>query len=174
VLSTDVRVGGGDTIADAVDSELAALARLQTEPTGTPLRAVVHIARVAGDLDPAADDALRVRRHRAALRQVAATTARAAADTHGAFGDRPGADRAFSRVLAEAGARAESRGRAAGVLRALSAVASAALALPPIPEEGDADWQLGAIAFVDEAPLRALYTAYVELVAAALVELTAG
>ncbi|HWV86009.1 MAG TPA: hypothetical protein VNZ62_11245 [Capillimicrobium sp.] len=150
------------------------MARLQTEPTGTPLRAVAQIARVAGDLDPAADDALRSRRHRAALRQVAATAARAAADTHGAFGDRPGPERAFGRVLAEAGARARARGRAPGAMRALSAVASAALALPPIPDEGDADWQLGAIAFVDEAPLRALYAAYVELVAAALVELTSG
>ena len=154
----------GETIADAVDTELAAVARLEVEPAETPLRAVAQIARAAGGLDPAGGDVLRARRHRAA--------ARAAADAHGAFGDRPDAERALARVLAEAGARARDRGRAPGVMRALGAVASAALALPPIPEDGNADWQLGAIAFVDEPPLRALYAAYVELVAAALAELS--
>ncbi len=162
----------GETIADAVDTELAAVARLEVEPAETPLRAVAQIARAAGGLDPAGGDVLRARRHRAALRQVAAAAARAAADAHGAFGDRPDAERALARVLAEAGARARDRGRAPGVMRALGAVASAALALPPIPEDGNADWQLGAIAFVDEPPLRALYAAYVELVAAALAELS--
>ncbi|MBX5441134.1 MAG: hypothetical protein IRZ32_06360 [Solirubrobacteraceae bacterium] len=151
----------GETIADAVDTELAAVARLEVEPAETPLRAVAQIARAAGGLDPAGGDVLRARRHRAALRQVAAAAARAAAAAHGPFG-----------VLAEAGARARDRGRAPGVMRALGAVASAALALPPIPEDGNADWQLGAIAFVDEPPLRALYAAYVELVAAALAELS--
>ena len=152
----------GDAIADAVDSELAVVARLHVDPTGTPLRAVAAIARVAGDLDPVGEDA---------LRQVAATAARAAADTHGAFADRPGAGQALARVLAEAAARARAPAPVPGVLRALGAVAAAALTLPPIPEEGDEDWQLGAIAFVDEPPLRALYAAYVELVAAALSEL---
>jgi len=161
----------GDAIADAVDSELAVVARLHVDPTGTPLRAVAAIARVAGDLDPVGEDALRRRRHRGALRQVAATAARAAADTHGAFADRPGAGQALARVLAEAAARARAPAPVPGVLRALGAVAAAALTLPPIPEEGDEDWQLGAIAFVDEPPLRALYAAYVELVAAALSEL---
>jgi len=169
-LSTDVRCWRGKeegAIPDALNSELAALASVSTEMIGAPLHAVAVLTALAGELEPAGGDALTVRRHRAAARRLAAHAVLLATDVHGAFGDRPEPQRARARVIAGLAARARRTETAPG--RALGAVARAALALPPLGDDG-ADWQLGAIAFADEGLLRGLHDACVELAAVALRE----
>jgi hypothetical protein len=148
--------------------ELAALASVTTETIGAPLHAVAVLAALAGELEPDGGDALSVRRHRAAARRLAAHAVLAAACVHGAFGDRPDLIRARARV--EAGLVRRALSASAPPARAMGAVARATLALPALEDDGQADWQLGAIAFVDEALLRALYNACVELAAVALRE----
>jgi hypothetical protein len=111
---------------------------------------------------------LGVRRHRSAARRLAGGAVLTAACVHGAFGDRPGLDRARARVLSGLAERARQVETSAA--RALGAVAGAALKLPALEE----DWQLGAIAFVDEELLRTLYGACIELAAVALREAAAG
>jgi hypothetical protein len=157
--------GGG--IPDRIDTELERLAQAQAERIGAPLHAVALLARGAGDLEPGADDWLGVRRHRAAARRLSATALAAAASVHGAFGDRPEPERSRARALA--GLRERVATAASSPLSALGAVAQAVLALPPVADSG-ADWQLGAIAFADEAALRALYDACLDLAAVAVRE----
>jgi hypothetical protein len=151
-----------------LESELAALAGVTTETMDAPLHAVVVLAAQTGELESGRGDALSERRHRAAARRLAAQAVLAAAYVHGAFGDRPGLSRARARVTGSLVARA--RETDATPARALGAVARATLALPALDEDDQADWQLGAIAFVDEEVLRALYAACVELAAVALRE----
>jgi hypothetical protein len=137
---------------------------------GPPLRAVALLARVHGDLEPGAADTLGRRRHRSAARQLAALSASAAACLHGAFGDRPALEQALTRALADLRVRAGRAGPAGST--ALGEVARVALALPPSPE--GADWQLEAIAFVDEALRREAYEACLTLAAVALREAAAA
>jgi hypothetical protein len=151
-----------------LETELAALASVTTETIGAPLHAAVLLTALAGELEPVGGDALTARRHRAAARRLAAHAMLAAADVHGAFGDRPGAERARLRV--STGLVQRARTTTLAPPRALAAVARAALALPALEDDGHADWQLGAIAFVDEELLRRLYDACVELAAVALRE----
>lgn len=155
-------------IPDVLETELAALASVTTETIGAPLHAAAVLTALAGELEPGGRDALSVRRHRAAARRLAAHAVLAAACVHGAFGDRPGLPRARARVAG--GLVARAREADATPARALAAVARAALALPALDDDGQTDWQLGAIAFVDEELLRGLYTACVELAAVALRE----
>jgi hypothetical protein len=146
--------------------ELTQLADAAPNRVGPPLRAVALLARVHGDLEPGASDALARRRHRGAARQLARLSASAAACLHGAFGDRPDLDHALPRALADLQVRVRRPGP--GCAQALGEVARVALALPPAPD-GE-DWQLGAIAFVDEALLRDGYDACLTLAAVALRE----
>jgi hypothetical protein len=146
--------------------ELAELAGTAPKRVGPPLRAVALLTRVHGDLEPGASDALTRRRHRGAARQLARLSASAAACLHGAFGDRPDLERALPRALDDLHVRARRPGP--GCAQALGEVARAALALPPVPD--GADWQLGAIAFVDESLLRQGYDACLTLAAVALRE----
>lgn len=157
---------GGRVIPDALVNELAALAGVSTEPIGAPLHAVALLTAIAGEIDPPGGDPLSQRRHRVASRRLAAHAVMAAATIHGAFGDRPDLERARSRVLVGLPERAHQA--TATSQRALGAVAAAALQLPPLEHDTTAEWQLGAIAFVDEELLRALYDACVELAAVAL------
>jgi hypothetical protein len=159
-------VPGGGTIANRLDMELAELAGTAPRRVGPPLRAVALLARVQGELEPGATDTLTRRRHRGAARQLARLSANAAACLHGAFGDRPDLDRALPRALDELRVRARRPGP--GCAQALSEVARCALALPPVAD-GE-DWQLDAIAFVDEALLREGYDACLTLAAVALRE----
>jgi hypothetical protein len=158
----------GGPIPDALETELAALARATTQEIGAPLRAVAVLAALVGELEPASVDTLGLRRHRTAARRLAAHAVMSAACVHGAFGDRPGLERARARVLSGLAQRA--RRVEATAARALGSVAGAALELPALEE----DWQLGAIAFVDEALLRTLYDACVELAAVGLREAATG
>jgi hypothetical protein len=125
------------------------------------------LARAAGGLEPCATDTLSVRRHRAAARVIAATALATAASVHGAFGDRPDLSRARSRALSAL--REGSVVPADGLMRGLAEVARVVLALPVLADEG-ADWQLGAIAFADEASLRSLYDACLALTMTAVRE----
>lgn len=143
------------------------MASVETDPIGAPLHAVALLARLLGEVEVDSSHSLALRRHRAALRRLAATAAMAAAHVHGAFGDRPDVGRALARVRADVRGRV---GEATPPMRALGAVADAALALPDADADGHEDWQLGAIAFVDETLLRALYDACVALSAAAVRE----
>jgi hypothetical protein len=158
----------GGPIPDALETELAALARATTHDIGAPLRAVAVLAALVGELEPDSGDAFGVRRHRSAARRLAEHAVLTAACVHGAFGDRPGVDRARSRVLAALASRARRVETTAA--RALGSIAGATLKLPALEE----DWQLGAIAFVDEAVLRTLYEACLELAAVWLREAVAG
>ncbi len=155
-----------------MEYELAALARIPTQRIRSPLHAAALLSAIAGDLEPHGGDPLGRRRHRTAARRLAATAVLAAAGVHGAFGDRPGVDGARARVLAGVADRAGATEMP--LLRAVGAVAHAALALPAIDDGGHADWQLGAIAFVDEELLRTLYAACVEVAAVALREAATG
>ncbi len=159
-------------IADALESELALLAGATTETIGSPLQAVAELAGLVDELEPAGRDALSVRRRRAAARRLAAHAVLTAACVHGAFADRPDVDRARARVLSSL----EPRGRRTTATPddALAAVRAAALKLPAAEDDEQADWQLRAIAFVDERHLRALYDACVELAAVALREAAAS
>ena len=163
------RITGGK-IPNRLDKELAELSGTSPKRVGPPLRAVALLARVHGDLEPGATDPLGRRRHRGAARQLARLSASAAACLHGTFGDRPDLDHALPRALDELHVRARRPGPGCAV--ALGEVARAALALPPVPE-GE-DWQLGAIAFVDEALLRDGYDACLTLAAVALREAAAA
>ncbi|HEU4657781.1 MAG TPA: hypothetical protein VFR97_09660 [Capillimicrobium sp.] len=118
------------------------------------------------ELEPAGTDTLARRRRRVAARRLAALACDLAVAVHGAFGNRPDAAQARPRALAELRARAQHPGPS--VARALGDVARLALALPPIADEED--WQLGAIAFVDELPLRELYDGCLALAAVAVRE----
>jgi hypothetical protein len=155
-------------IPDMLETELASLASVMTETVGAPLHAVAVLTAIAGELEPAGGDPLSVRRHRTAARRLAAHAVLTAAGVHGAFADRPDLDRARARV--ESGLVERARAGAIAPGRALGAVARAALALPHLEDDGHGSWQLGAIAFVDEALLRGLYDACVELAASALRE----
>jgi len=103
-----------------------------------------------------------------AARRLAAHAVAAAASVYGAFGDRPDAARARGRV--ESGLVDRARTTTTSPGRAMGALARAALALPALEDDGHADWQLGAIAFVDEELLHGLYDACLELAAVALRE----
>jgi hypothetical protein len=140
------------------------VASVTTEDVSAPLRAVARLAVLAGDLEVGGDP-LGARRRRVAARRLTAKAVLTAASVNGAFGDRPGLAAARGRVLSDLVERA--RLAQASPARALGAVADAALELPALDE---ADWPLGAIAFVDEDLLRALYDACVELAAVALRE----
>jgi hypothetical protein len=155
-------------IPGMLETELAALASVTTETIGAPLRATTLLSALAGELEPVRGDALSVRRHRAAARRLAAHAVLTAACVHEAFGDRPDVTRARGRV--EAGLVDRARRSTVTPARALGAVARAALALPALVDDDHTDWQLGAIAFVDEELLRGLYDACVELAAVALRE----
>jgi hypothetical protein len=128
------------------------------------------LTRAHGDLEPHASDPLGRRRHRTASRRLAALSVSMAAEVHGAFADRPEPYQARPRVLADLPPRAERRGPSCA--KALADVARLALALPPIPEEDD--WQLGALAFVEERALRELYDSCLTLAAVAVREAAAA
>jgi hypothetical protein len=153
---------------DMLETELAALASVTTETVGAPLHTAVLLAALAGDLEPGGADALSVRRHRAAARRLAAHAVLAAACVHGAFADRPDLPRARARVAN--GLVERARDIDLTPARALGAVARATLALPALDDDGQADWKLDAIAFVDEELLRGLYSACADLAAVALRE----
>lgn len=165
-----IRVSKGGRIPERLDSELQELAAAAPEPSGTPLRAVATLAQALGDFEPEAADPLGRRRHRTAARRVATGAVDAAVCVRGAFGDRPEADAARPRALADLEPRCREPG--VGCAKALGEVARLALALPPIPD-GE-DWQLGAIAFVDERALRELYDACLALAAVAVREAAAA
>lgn len=150
--------------------ELTELAGAPPKRVGPPLRAVALLARVSGELEPGAADTVGRQRHRGAARRLARLSASAAACLHGAFGDRPDLDHALPRALAELRVRARRPGPECA--QALGEVARLALALPPV-HEGE-DWQLGAIAFVDESLLRDGYEACLTLAAVALREAAAA
>jgi hypothetical protein len=129
------------------------------------------LARALGELDEGSSDALAERRRLAARRRIAATACDAAACVRAALGDRPDVGHARQRALADLRARiagAPAPGPALSVARGVGEVARLALALPVLPE-GE-DWELGALAFVDEAPLRELYDGCLALAEAALRE----
>lgn len=152
-----------------LESELRAVEQAEREHVGPPLRAVALLAAALGDLDERAVDALARRRRRVAARRIAALACEAAATLQGAFGDRPDDEQARARVAAALRSRAASPAAApATIVRALAEVAELALALPQVPE-GE-DWQLGAIAFVDEAALRELCDGCLALAAVAVRE----
>lgn len=159
------------TIPNRIETELERLAGAPGGRIGAPLHAVALLTRAAGGLEPLANDALGVRRHRAAARAVAATALATAASVHGAFGDRP--EPARSRARAMTALRERTRvgpgPEAGGIIRALGEVARVVLALPPV-DDGGLDWELGAIAFADEDALRALYDACLALAVVAVRE----
>jgi hypothetical protein len=155
-------------IPDRIAIELERLTEAPAKRIGAPLCAVALLARTAGDLDPAAGDALATRRHRAAARRLAAVAIDTAVAVHGAFGDRPEANRSRARALAAVRERILAPEIATmGFHRALGEVARAVLELPLVAED-DGDWQLGALAFADEEVLRGLYDACLALAAVAV------
>ncbi len=152
-------------MADRLDTELRELAAAEPRPGGPPLRAVAELVQALGDMEPGATDPLPRRRHRTAARRLAAQAIDLAASVRGAFGDRP--DPAAARPLALADLARRCTRPGPGCARALGGLARLVLALPP--DDGD-DWQLGAIAFVDEQALSGLYEACLDLAADAIRE----
>jgi hypothetical protein len=156
----------GTGILDAFDNEHAVLGRVEPATTaGPPLETVAVLAELAGELADAEPG-----RRRLIARRLAATAVQAAAGVHAAFGDRPDLEDARRRALEGIRPQAAS-GSCPG---ALGRVATAALALPPLYDDGHADWQVGAIAFADERQLRALHAALLGLAATALREAAAA
>jgi hypothetical protein len=123
-----------------------------------------------GELEPGSTDPLGRRRHRAAARRVAIVACNVAASLHAVFGDRPDLAQARVRSLGHVRTRAAQPGPSSA--QALAEVARAALALDGVPEDGD--WEVGAIAFVDESALRDLYWACLVLAAICVREAVAA
>lgn len=152
-----------------LEAELRAVEQAKREPVGPPLRAVALLTAALAEFDDGATGSLALRRRRVAARRIATLACEAATCLHGAFGDRPDDAPARQRVHADLRARVASPASVpATIVRALGDVARLAVALPAVPE-GD-DWQLGAIAFVDESALRELYDSCLALAAVAVRE----
>lgn len=148
------------------------LERSGPEAVGAPLRAVVVMARDAGDLQTDGSDALANRRRRAAAARVARRALSLASAVQGAIADRPETSRAWSWNLREIARRLREPASANGgqCLRALARVADLVLLLPQAGQGGSdgEDWQLGAIAFADEGVLSDLREACLDLAVAAI------
>jgi hypothetical protein len=153
-----------------LNNELVAAASVTVGAVGPPLEAVAVLAEIVGELEPLAQGTSDARRRQLGARRLVATAVQAAAFVHGVFGDRPDLEVARGRVLSLLVERARALDARGSCAQALGAVATATLKLPPLHDDGHADWQVGAIAFVDERLLRALYDAHVQLAAVALRE----
>ena len=164
MFDTAIRRGRSLDIASRLAALLAELEAAPVQRLGAPLRAVAVLAKEYGDLEPEVPDPLGRRRQVATARRLACAAIDYAAYLNGAFGDRPDPAPARRRALTELRGRVETPDRDCG--RALGEVAQLTLALPAVSMEDD--WQLGAIAFVDERTLRDLYDACLTLATAAL------
>jgi hypothetical protein len=153
----------------AVHALLGDLERSGPEGVGAPVRGVAVLARDVGDLFPGAVDPLARRRRRAGAARLARRALSLATAVHGVIADRPDAARAWSwnmRELERRMERVRARGNGEACVRALGRVAGLVLELPPLADEDD--WQVGLIAFADEAVLAELHEACLELAAIAL------
>src|ERR1700742_4007634 len=84
-----------------MDALLSDLERSGPETFGGPLRAVVVLTKDVGDLAPAGDDVLAVRRRRGTAARIARRALSLASLVQGAIADRPEASRAWSWNLRE-------------------------------------------------------------------------
>src|SRR3954466_15457162 len=154
----------------ALQAMLKDMERSGPEGVGAPVRGVAVLAAEMVELLPAAADPLSRRRRRASAARLARRALSLATEVHGVIADRPDAARAWwwnARELEKRVVRAEVAGDGEACSRALGRVASLVLELPPLPD--DPDWQVGLIAFADEAMLSELHAACLELAVAALV-----
>lgn len=154
-----------------MDVLLSDLERSGPEAFGGPLRAVAVLTRDVGDLVPVDGDVLAARRRRGTAARIARRALSLASMVQGAIADRPESSRAWSWNLREiserlAGERPGDPDDGAACLRGVSRVADLVLTLPEV-SEGE-DWQLGAIAFAEEAVLADLREACLDLAVAAL------
>jgi len=154
-----------------VRTMLGDLERSGPENVGPPMRSVAVLAGDVADLFPATEDPLARRRRRAGAARLARRAMSLGTAVHGLIADRPDAARAWSYNVREL-RRALERPPAAPpptaeeCARAVARVARLVLELPPFADEGE--WQASVIAFADEAVLRDLHQACLELAAGAL------
>src|SRR3954469_18416534 len=159
----------------ALQAMLEDMERSGPEGVGAPVRGVTVLASELAEIMPVTRDPLARRRRRASAARLARRALSLATDVHGVIGDRPDAARAWSWNARELDRRVASAGPdvdGEACARALGRLASLVLELPPLPD--DPDWQVGLIAFADEAVLSELHDACLELAAAALVHAAAS
>lgn len=159
----------------ALQAMLEDMERSGPETVGAPIRAVTFLASEFAELVPVSPDPLARRRKRASAARLARRALSLGTEVHGVIADRPDAARAWwwnARELERRLERVELRGDGEACARALGRVASLVLELPPLPD--DPDWQVGLIAFADEAMLAELHGACLELAAAAIVHAAAA
>ena len=155
----------------ALQAMLEDMERSGPELVGAPVRGVTVLASEFAELMPASLDPLSRRRRRASAARLARRALSLGTEIHGVIADRPDTARAWrwnARELERRVASVELRGENDACSRALGRLASLVLELPPLPD--DPDWQVGLIAFADEAMLAELHDACIELAAAALVQ----
>jgi hypothetical protein len=154
----------------ALAAMLEDMERSGPEGVGAPMRAVAILASELVEVVPATLDPLSRRRRRASAARLARRALSLGTEVHGVIADRPDTARAWwwnSRELERRVQRVDGLGDGEACSRALGRVASLVLELPPLPD--DPDWQVGLIAFADEAMLSELHDACLELAVAALV-----
>jgi len=153
----------------ALQAMLEDMERSGPEGVGAPIRAVAVLASEFAEVVPDSADPLARRRRRASAARLARRALSLGTEVHGLIADRPDAARAWSWNARELERRLERLaldGDGEACARSLGRVASLVLELPPLPD--DPDWQVGLIAFADEAMLSELHDACLELAVAAL------
>ena len=151
-------------MVSSLSTALASLATDRYVPAPAPVVAIRALAEAVRDAQAGGGDALAARRRAGAARRVAALALDLAATIHGAFGDRPDGPGARARALEIVRYAAARPGLP--MASALEELEAAVRDLAGVADE--AEWQLAAIAFTEEAALRRLHERCVALAAAAV------